>query len=267
MLHSTVSAARLSPHLESLGSKAVLTTYCRSDIGALADRAGRWGVIICPGGAYRMIAPTEGEGMALQFLAAGVQAFVLSYSTLPDAQYPLQLLELASAVAWVKEHRGEFNVDRVAVCGFSAGGHLAGCLCNLWEDEVLDVLGLDRPLLRPDAAILSYPVISRTQGGCAGLFDQLGAPEQTSLERSVTPGNPPTFLWCTGSDERVDCSHSLLYANALKQANVPFALHLFPNGPHAMSTATEQSAFAADYVSGHVGRWFDLCIGWLNTEV
>ena len=205
MRFETISAAALSPCLARLGSRAELVSYCRESAGTLAGRKGRWAVVICPGGAYQMLAPTEGEPVALAFLAAGVQAFVLRYSVAP-ASYPTQLLELGAAVAYLRDHAGEYGIDRVAVCGFSAGGHLAGCLANLWETPALEALGQEKSLLRPDAAILSYPVISSGEHGCPGLFATLlggtPGPEHAplSLETSVSAKNPPTFLWCTCSD-------------------------------------------------------------------
>lgn len=240
-------------------SSASLSCCCREPIGALADKSGRWGVVICPGGGYHMIAPTEGEPVALSFLARGVQAFVLHYSTLP-AQYPRQLLELAHTVAWLREHGEEFGVDKIALCGFSAGGHLCGCLANLWSTPLL--AGID---CRPDAVVMSYPCTSaRREDGCAGLFEELGA--DFSLDEQVGPHTPPTFLWCTGNDERVPCTHTLRYAAALSEAGVPFELHLFPRGPHAMATATLQTAMGRRYADPHVAQWLPLCLEWLEQE-
>lgn len=261
MLHEIIPAAQLSPHLEKLGSKAELVSYCRPNMELQADKAGRWAVIICPGGAYHVLAPTEGEPVALRFLAAGVQAFVLRYSTLP-ATYPQQLLELAGAVSWLRENKARYNIDRIAVCGFSAGGHLAGCLANLWQDEVLEPF---QTLCRPDAAILCYPAVSMDEH--PDLFEQLSAPEKASLERSVTSENPPAFLWCTCSDDMVNPDNTLSYAAALRKAGIPFELHIFPNGPHAMATATAESAPGRRYINDHVANWLPLCLEWLYKEV
>ena len=265
----TISAAALSPGLARLGSQAELVSYCREDCGTLAGRKGRWAVVICPGGAYQMLAPTEGEPAALAFLAAGVQAFVLRYSVAP-AVYPTQLLELGAAVAYLRDHAAEYGIDRVAVCGFSAGGHLAGCLANLWEAPALEALGREKSLLRPDAAILCYPAISAGEQGCPGLFETLlggtPGPEHTplSLETSVSAQNPPSFLWCTCSDQMVPMENTLLYAGALRRAGVLFELHIFPSGPHAMSIATEESAPGPKYADPHVAQWLPLCLEWLQ---
>ena len=59
-------------------SQARLTTYV---VEGLRERPG---VLICPGGAYRFISPREAEAVALQFCAAGFNAFVLTYTVPPD---------------------------------------------------------------------------------------------------------------------------------------------------------------------------------------
>lgn len=256
MLYQTMALSDISPLKESAAS---LTAYCRPALGALADKAGRWAVILCPGGGYHMIAPTEGEPVALAFLAAGVQAFVLSYSTLP-AQYPQQLLELAHSASYIRAHAEEFGVTGVAVCGFSAGGHLCACLANGWDKPRLSGINC-----RPDAVILSYPCISaRIEDGCADLLEALGA--GFSLDERVGSHTPPTFLWTTCTDQLVPMRHTLNYAAALDRAGVQFELHIFPSGPHAMATATDETAMGKSYSNPHVAQWLPLCLEWLKKE-
>ena len=100
--------------------------------------------------------------------------------------FPTALLELAGAVAMVRMKAREWKVipEKVAVMGFSAGGHLAASLAVFWNQEFLAALvkgqvqyprgdGFRRRetvfsessleeislLLRPDRLLLSYPVI------------------------------------------------------------------------------------------------------------
>lgn len=271
MLYQRYSREDLSPRLPQGQSRVSLTAYCRRDMGLVGDRGGRWAVIICPGGGYQLISPAEGEPVALELLARGVQAFVLRYSVAPDT-YPQQLLDLAAAVAFVRKNAVEFNVNRVAVCGFSAGGHLAGCLSNLWRDPLLtNILGGTPEDYRPDAAILGYPVTSGSEAyglpDCyRTLLGKFPLPEHAalSLETSVTPQNPPTFLWCTVDDPMVPMENTLHYLTALKERGVPAEAHLFASGPHAMAAATADSAFRPEAENPHVARWLPLCVEWLK---
>ena len=175
--------------------------------------------------------------MALAFLAAGIQAFVLSYSVLP-ALWPRQFLEGAAALAWMRANAPElgFRPDQVAVCGFSAGGHLAGCLAGGYAEPLLNErLGLTPEQVRPDAAILGYPVVHEA-----------------------------LFLWATVGDATVPVENTLDYARALRARQVPFELHLFQDGPHAMGLADRESARDEAHYNAHAAAWHPLCIDWLK---
>ena len=66
-------------------------------------------MIVVPGGGYGMTSKREGEIVATEFLSRGFQAFVLWYEVREDgARYPRQLLQLASAVDYVKKNAKEF---------------------------------------------------------------------------------------------------------------------------------------------------------------
>ena len=234
MLCRRVSLDELHPALGGGAPETGLDIYCRGRTGLLADDGARWAVLILPGGGYERIAPAEGEPVALAFLAAGIQAFVLSYSVLP-ALWPRQFLEGAAALAWMRANAPElgFRPDQVAVCGFSAGGHLAGCLAGGYAEPLLNErLGLTPEQVRPDAAILGYPVVHE-----ALYLEPLGGAEVLRPDRRVGPGHPPAFLWATVGDATVPVENTLDYAHALRARQVPFELHLFQDGPHAMGLA------------------------------
>ena len=80
-------------------------------------------VILCPGGGYEFCSDREAEPIAMRFAGYGIQAFVLRYSVV-NKPFPTALLELAAAVSYVRSHAEEYDIhpDRIAVCGFSAGG-------------------------------------------------------------------------------------------------------------------------------------------------
>ena len=260
MLYREFGPAELHPGLTA-GEGVRLRAYCREHTGLLADDGKRWAVLILPGGAYRRLAPAESEPVALAFLAAGIQAFVLDYSVLPR-RWPQPLLETAAAVAFLRSHAAEygFRADRVAVCGFSAGGHLAGYLSGRWEDPAIGAaLGLTPDQVRPDAAVLGYPVVH-----LAALLEEIGAPEALRLDRQVRPGHPPVFLWATVRDATVPVENTLDYARAQRAAEVPFELHLFADGPHAMGLADRESARDEDHCNAHAAAWHPLCVDWLK---
>ena len=80
---------------------------CRRVIGALADGA-RWGVLILPGGGYRLTGSSEAEPVALKFLEKGFQCFVLRYSVEP-VRFPAALLQLATAESTERQTVVQWN--------------------------------------------------------------------------------------------------------------------------------------------------------------
>lgn len=220
-------------------------------------------VLVFPGGGYGMVSPHEGEPIARWLNGAGFTAIVVTYRVAPH-QYPAALRDAVRAVRLARTHAQEWNVqpDRLAVMGFSAGGHLAGSLATLSDDVALMDDDLLDVLPRPDALVLCYPVVTMTapvahEGSVRNLLGESVSDAQRqewSLERRVTADTPPTFLWHTVEDAAVPVENSLLFAGALAANRVPFALHVFPHGGHGLNLAAGEPLASA---------WPNLCAAWL----
>lgn len=231
-------------------------------------------VVICPGGGYEFVSPREAGPVADAFGRAGYHAFVLTYQ-LGKEREPLKdapLSELSAAVAYVNSRKEQYGIagKPVYVCGFSAGAHLAASLGILWNDAERFPAGTDRKLHRPDAMILSYPVVSAGEYAHRGSFQCLAGPDEEaqqrySLEKLVTEDAVPAFLWHTAADELVPFQNSLLLADALSKHNVPVELHVFPYGVHGLSLATrEVEEPEKDRTEDlHVAQWMELCVEWM----
>lgn len=76
-----------------------------------------------------------------------------------------------------------------------------------------------------------------------------------SLEVAVKPDTPPSFLWHTADDGAVPVENSLMYAGSLSKQQIPFELHVFPEGRHGLGLAEEDAS---------VSQWTRLCEGWLQ---
>jgi len=240
------------------------------------EKLARKAVVICPGGGYAVTCEREAECIAMQYLAKGIQAFILWYSVKP-ALFPMALLELASSVKLVREHATEWNIDpnKIAVMGFSAGGHLAASLSTLWNKGfVAETLETTDDMIQPNGSILCYPVISSGEYGHQGSFNNLfehRSPEEdelVSLEKQVDDKTPPTFIWSTWTDPVVPIENSLLYAMALKKHNVSCELHIYKEGEHGLSIATKEVCFDGrdkELVRPELQNWVDMSTTWLES--
>ncbi|MEG0339106.1 MAG: alpha/beta hydrolase [Oscillospiraceae bacterium] len=258
-------------------SKAVLTCYLNENsLEYCADRK-RKAVIICPGGGYRMVSDREAAPVALAFLNEDVQAFVLTYSVAP-VHYPEQLYELAAAMAYVKSHYEQYNIqkDKVAVCGFSAGAHLAASLGTMWDvPHLFDTLHLNADACMPEVMMLCYPVITSGEFAHRDSFNNLlgedcdeALVKYLSLENRVTDTTRPCFIWHTFEDTCVPCYSSLYFATALKNHNVPFELTIYESGPHGLSMCNASTANGKDeaLINSHDAKWFCQCMEWWNAR-
>lgn len=79
------------------GSTATFVGYCLDNSSEIDPNRKRPSVLVIPGGGYEMTSDREAEPIAMQFLAAGFNAFVLRYSVKPSI-FPVALLEAAEAM-------------------------------------------------------------------------------------------------------------------------------------------------------------------------
>ena len=223
-------------------------------------------VIVFPGGGYERLSPRESEPIALRLLSYGIQAVVIEYSCFP-ALYPTALKQAAEAVSYCRKHAEEWHADpnKIAVLGFSAGGHAAGSIGILWERlEMGDIC-------RPDAMILCYPVITGGEHAHRGSFKHLLGDKHdemvdfVSLEKHVKENTPPAFLWHTWADETVPVENSLLLACALRKVGVPCEMHIYQNGKHGLSLSDEECfPIGAVNMRPECRNWIEMAVRWLK---
>lgn len=231
-------------------------------------------VIICPGGGYQMLADREAQPVAKQFLQDGYMAIVLWYEVEKQPVLGnLPLWQLSDAVCWLRDRAENYDMQKkhIYVCGFSAGGHLAGSLGILWNRKEYFPEDTDLKKHRPDGMILCYPVISAGEFAHRGSFvrlagEELKEQEKYSLEKLVDDNCVPVYLWGTFADDAVPVENSLLLLNELAKHKIPVEYHLFPDGVHGLSLATKEveEPEAKRDPDKHVARWMPLCLEWLD---
>ena len=122
--------------------------------------------------------------------------------------------------------------------GFSAGGHLAastavGCLKANGDTSA-------RAALRPDFAVLFYPVITgHPLQTHKGSYDYLLGRNRTqeltdkwSPELVAGKDAPQTLMILSSDDASVPPINSTKFYNALKELGIPASINILPSGGH-----------------------------------
>ena len=242
--------------------EATLDGYILDCEITLGQDCSRPAVLVCPGGGYVYCSPREGEPVALSYAARGFHAFVLRYSVAKDAAGFTPLAEVSWAIGYIRENAAQWHINpnQIAVCGFSAGGHLALASGVLAENK-------------PNAMILGYPATSAPNiPGADFLLKILEGREDVTdadaekydLVSKITKDAPPVFLAATAED-LLTTYGALPVANAYSRLGKPYELHIFQYGPHGYSLANEVSADGSQQMlEPAFAQWQELSVQWLH---
>lgn len=228
-------------------------------------------IIICPGGGYGYCSERETEPIAVNFFSEGYNTFTIWYSVSPN-RFPTQIREVAAVVELIYKNADNWNCDtsRIAIIGFSAGGHLAAHYSNAYNcAEIREIFPESKGI---NASILCYPVISADMSfthawsitNLLGHKPNAEEVEKFSCEKLVSSNTPPTFIWHTAEDDCVPVRNSLEYAKALSEHKIPFEMRIYPYGQHGLSTADSDTNSNLSDGAARVNEWLTAVKGWLK---
>jgi acetyl esterase/lipase len=221
----------------------------------LAAPSGAPVMVYIHGGAWVMGEKREqGKPMMYELVARGWVCVAINYRLSPKATWPAHIVDAKKAMAWVKEHIGEYGGDPgfVAVSGGSAGGHLCALLA-LTSGDPLFQPGFEDADTSVDACIPFYGVMDMTgsdEGAArygSGLLELLEkrvmkttVSAHPEVFRAASPtyrvhaGAPPFFVLHGRNDTLVPVSVARTFVAALRAVSrAPVAYAELPLAQHA----------------------------------
>lgn len=223
-----------------------LTAYLQEVGGEFGNIAKRPAILVLPGGGYSMCSQREADPVAFAYLNAGYQVFVLRYSVGEHAVWPNPLNDYEQAIKLIRSKGEEWKLypDKIAVVGFSAGGHLAAGAATIAENK-------------PDAVILGYPV---TEGETVKMCLP-GAPDLVSR---VDAHTVPCFVFATRTDNIVPISNSIQFISQLARYGIMFESHIYAYGPHGFSVCNSSVVSPGTKICNRAPQWVADSVEWLK---
>ena len=186
------------------------------------------------------------------FIDSGYVLASINYRYSTDAVFPAQIQDCNDAVEYLYEHAEQYNIDKnkMAVIGFSAGGHLASLLALSNNNRVKEFYGHTTPHFNikcvldfygpSDLIMLASNPDTSVNNSHNAVAILLGAmqTERPDLAKRASPvtyidkNDPPFFIVQGEKDQSVPNTQSIMLSSWLRLAGVPNQLTIVKDAPH-----------------------------------
>ena len=180
------------------------------------------------------------------FADSGYAVASIDYRYSTTAAFPAQIQDCNEAVEFLYNNAARYSLDKdkIALIGFSAGGHVSASLALRHALPVYPHADAADALdAKPIVAAHLYPVITMGPGAHPGSHDKLlgetpapAAVARYSLEKQVRAEAVPSFICLAADDDVVPpFENGITFFGALRAQKVPSELHVFEVGGHGFS--------------------------------
>lgn len=220
-------------------------------------------IIFVHGGAWKKGDKHDYLPYLISYANKGYVTATIQYRLSGAAKYPAQLLDVESAVKWLKQHADDYHIDpeKVAMVGGSAGGHLA--LMNAYSNDrsTLDESGFSSNVQgivnfygpsdlvheeAKDKSAIEY-LIGKTYVEAPEIY------KEASPIYTITKAAPPTLTFHGTLDELVPFGQSDRLHAKLQEVGVPSYYHKLEGWPHTMDISVKVNAFS----QYHMDQFFE----------
>ena len=199
-------------------------------------------ILICPGGAYNILAAThEGSDVASWLAKQGITPFILKYRV-PRRKgldkHKVALEDSQRAMSLIRFHAKSFGIDKnkVGILGFSAGGHLS-TLTSVQQRSYKTIDDADKENCLPNFAVLIYAAYT-------------GDKKTREIDPLLKPTRKIPILSVIGSKDTNYLPGLDAYVRYLQKNNVPIQHSVYDGIGHGV---------------GLVGKvWQKDCEAWLK---
>ncbi len=209
-------------------------------------------IILVHGGGWRSGEKSQQIPMAIALANSGFVTATVDYRLSPEAMYPAAIIDLKSAVRWIRANSEKYNIDtnKIIALGCSSGGHLVSMLgVTNGNTNFEDTASNSDHSSSVQAVINIDGILDFTNPAESGKDEDPENPsvgklwlgytykENPEIWREASPvnyvdHNTPPFLFINSSIDRFHAGRDALIEK-LDNYNTHHDLQTFPDTPHS----------------------------------